>query len=1041
MLTHLVELSLRYKLLVLIAFALVVFLGVRAFQQVPVDAFPDVTPVQVNIYTESPGLAAEDVETLLTVPIETSMAGLPGVEQIRSVSMFGLSYVAVYFTDATDIYFARRLVSEQLAEAKTRIPAGYGEPALGPNSTGLGQVFWYTIESADKKLSTMDLRTLQDWTVRILLRTAPGVDDVTSWGGFEKQYQVLIDPRRLIKYGLGFKDVIEALEANNRQVGGEYIDRGKEQFLVRGLGLVSNTDDIANVVITSRNATPIYVRDVADVKEGPALRTGAVTKDGKEVVLGIALQRIGENAAKVVQAVKQKVKTLQKALPPGVTINPVYDRTVLVDKALKTAEDALVEGSILVAIVLFLFLGELRSAIVVIVALPLAMLIAFILMQATGLSANLMSLAGLAIGIGMMVDGAVVMVENSYRLLGHAHPHDSRTAIIARAAHEVVNPIAFAILIIIVVFLPLFSLTELEGKLFKPMALTITFAMAGSLVLTMTLIPVLSALILRPKPERDTFIVGTIKRVYLPLLDWVRTHRAVTVTLAVALLIGALALIPFLGKEFMPQLQEGSIMVEVTAIPSTSLSESIRLSRTVDRVLKENFPQVRSTLATIGRPEKGDTTDVNYQETIVDLLPQNKWPKPISFQKLAGEMREKLEQAIPTVVVTTTQPIQMRVEELLSGARAPLTLQIYGQDIATLDRLSRQIKEIVERIPGVAGLSLEANQGKPQLAIHADREAMARYGVNASDLLTVVQTGIGGKTVSTLIDGTRRFDIQVWLAPEFRKDIAAIENIPVRAQSGTLVPLSQLAKIETDDGYSFIRHQQLQRVAIILMNVQGRDVGGFVNDAAAAIEQQVKLPAGYYIEWGGSFENQQRAFARLAVIVPLTIGLIFVLLYTAFDSATYALLIIANVPFALIGGIVGLFISGQYLSVPSLIGFIAVFGVAMLNGIVLVSFMNEQRTLGHPLAVAVREAAALRLRPVLITASVAILGLVPMLLSSGVGAETQRPLATVVVGGLFTSTALTLLLLPLMYEWVEQRRERKQAAREAAFSGRGHPAE
>lgn len=1041
MLTALVELSLRYKLLVLLAFALVVFFGVRAFQQVPVDAFPDVTPIEVNIYTESPGLAAEDVETLLTVPIESAMAGLPGVEQIRSVSMFGLSYVAVYFTDATDIYFARRLVSEQLAEVKSRLPAGYGEPQLGPNSTGLGQVFWYTVESAGKKFSETDLRTLQDWTVRLLLRTAPGVDDVTSWGGFEKQYQVLVDPQKLVKYKLGFKDVIAAIESNNRQVGGQYINRGKEQFLVRGLGLLSNTSDIGNVVIATRNSVPIYVRDVAEVKVGPALRTGAVTKDGKEVVLGIVLQRIGENAANVVKAVKKKLQAVRKALPQGVTIKPVYDRTVLVNKAVKTAEDALIEGSVLVAVVLLLFLGELRSAIVVIVALPLAMLIAFILMQETGLSANLMSLAGLAIGIGMMVDGAVVMVENSYRLMSHSHPGESRTAIVARAAREVANPIAFAILIIIVVFLPLFSLSDLEGKLFKPMALTITFAMAGSLVLSLTLIPVLSALILRPKAEADTFAVRAVKRAYLPLLDRVLAHKGMTLAIAVALLVAAISLVPFLGKEFMPQLQEGSIMVQVTAIPSTSLDESIRISQTVDRVLKASFPQVRSTLATIGRPEKGDTTDVNYQETIVDLKPRSQWPQAISFSRLASQMQAKLEQAIPTVVVATTQPIQMRIEELLSGVRAPLALKVYGRDLATIDRLSRQIKNALAHVAGVTDLSLEANQGKPQLAIRADRDAMARYGVNASDLLNVVQTGIGGKTVSTLIDGTRQFDIQVWLAPEFRKDIAAIQNIPVRTQSGALVPLSRLAKLVLDDGYSFIRHEQLQRVAVIQMDVHGRDVGGFVTEANAAIQQHVKLPPGYYIEWGGSFENQQRAFARLAVIVPLTIGLIFVLLYTAFNSATYALLILANIPFALIGGIVGLFISGQYLSVPSAIGFIAVFGVAMLNGIVLVSFMNDQRRLGRSLVAAVREAAALRLRPVLITASVAILGLIPMLLSSGVGAETQRPLATVVVGGLFTSTTLTLLLLPLMYEWIEGRRERHQEKREAVPLVREHPAE
>jgi len=1032
MLTAIVELSLRYKLLVIVAFAIVVFLGGRAFQQVPVDAFPDVTPVQVNVYTESPGLAAEDVETLLTVPIETTMAGLPGVEQVRSVSLFGLSYVSVYFNDSTDIYFARRLVDERLNDAKARIPAGYGEPELGPNSTGLGQVLWYTIESADQKLSNMDLRTLQDWTVRLLLRTAPGVDDVTTWGGLEKQYQVLIDPRRLIKYGLNFKEVMEALDANNRQVGGQYIDRGKEQFLVRGLGRVSSVADIADVVIATRENTPIRVRDVADVKEGPALRFGAVTRDGKEVVLGIALQRIGENAAKVAQAVKAKLDLVRKSLPPGVTLNAVYDRTELVDKAIGTAERALIEGSVLVAVILFLFLGELRSAVVVVITLPLAMLIAFIFMQATGLSANLMSLAGLAIGIGMMVDGAVVMVENSYRLLSHYKgPAASRSEVILRAASEVANPIAFAILIIIVVFLPLFSLSDLEGKLFKPMALTITFAMVGSLILTMTLVPVLSAILLRPKAEKDTFIVRAVKAAYLPLLDRALDRKGITMVSAILLLAASFALFPLLGKEFMPTLQEGMIQFRVTSIPSTSLDESIRVSNQIDGVLK-GFPQVVSTLATIGRAEKGETTDVNYMEINVTLKPVTDWPEAVSYQTLATEMQERIEKEVPTVVVAPTQPIQSRVEELISGVRATLALKLYGPDLSTLDRLSGQIKGILAAVPGVADLSLEANKGKLQIAIRADRATMSRYGVSVAELMEVVRAGIGGQAVSTLIDGTRRFDIVVWLPPEFRKDIEAILNIPVRTKTGALVPLMQLAKIEVDDGYSFIRREQLQRYAVIQMDVRDRAVDAFVADANAAIARQVKLPTGYYIEWGGSFENQQRALTRLSLIVPLTIGLIFILLYTAFNSVPHATMIIANVPFALVGGIVGLFVTGQYLSVPSAIGFIAVFGVAMLNGIVMVSFMNDQLRLGRSIREAVREAAALRLRPVLMTASVAILGLLPMLLSQGVGAETQRPLATVVVGGLITSTLLTLLLLPLMYEWVETRRERREAAADEA---------
>ncbi len=1038
MLNAIVDAALRYKVLVLVAFAVLVGLGVMAFRQVPVDAFPDVTPAQVNIYTESPGVAAEDIERLLTVPIEGAMAGLPDVEVVRSVSLFGLSYVGVYFKDDVDIYFARRLVGEKLQEVKERLPQGYGEPVLGPNSSGLGQVFWYTIEDADKKLSAMDLRTLHDWTVRLILRTAPGVDDVTTWGGHEKQYQVQIDPRRLVKYGLTFKEVMERLAANNKQVGGQYLNIGVEQYLVRGIGLVGNVADIGSIVVAERNGTPLYVRDIADVKEAPAVRFGAVTRDGHETVLGIALARIHENAANVVAGVKAKLATAQAALPKGIELKAVYDRTEIVEKALKTAESALLEGSILVAIILFLFLGEFRSAIVVIVTLPLAMLFAFILMNRFGLSANLMSLAGLAIGIGMMVDGAVVMVENAFRLLSHARESGrpiNRTHVVLEAAREVANPIAFAILIIIVVFLPLFSLTGLEGKLFKPMALTITFAMIGSLLLSLTLVPVLAALILKPKEEKDTWLVRGAKKIYLPLLDWALDRKKTVVVAAVALLIGSLALFPLLGKEFMPQLQEGAIMFRVVGIPSTSLDESIRVANVMDASLRKKYPQVRSVLATIGRAEKGETADVNYMEVLLDLKPQDEWPQKQSFSALGKEMQEYLEGEVQTAVFGATQPIQMRVEELISGVRATLALKVYGEDLDKLEDLSGQLKTVIGGVSGVADLSAEANKGKPQMVIEVDRQAASRYGLNADDILSVVQAGVGGETVSTLIDGTRRFDIAVRLAEEYRNSPSAIASIPIRTAEGALVPFSQVAKIKLDEGYTFVRRESLQRYAVLQMDVQGRDVDGFVQDANAAIAAKVKMPPGYWIEWGGAFENQQRAMARLGVIVPLTIGLIFILLYTAFNSVRHATLIIANVPFAIIGGIVGLFISGQYLSVPSAIGFIAVFGVAMLNGIVLVSFLNDRRRQGLSVREAVKQGTALRLRPVLMTASVAILGLIPMLISTGVGAETQRPLATVVVGGLITSTLLTLLLLPLIWEWSEARDERKRLAAERAESG------
>ncbi len=1032
MLNRLVELSLRYKFLVIIVFAVVAFLGFQAIRNVPIDAFPDVTPVQVNVYTESAGLAAEDVEQLLTTPVESALAGLPKVREIRSVSLFGLSYVSVYFEDDMGIYFARQLVNERLQEIGDRLPEGYGKPSMGPNTSGLGQVYWYTVERApgvsEKEVTDMDLRTWQEWTVRLILRTAPGVDDVSSWGGGERQFQVQIDPQRLYARGLGFGDVIQALPANNGQVGGNVMDVGREQFLVRGLGLLKSTEDIGDIVLKAEDGVPVYLRDVATVVEAPAPRFGAVTRDGKEVVLGMTLARIGENAKDVVEAVKGKLDVVRAALPKGIVLKPIYERTDLVNKAVETAVRALVEGSLLVAIVLFLFLGEFRSALVVIVTLPLAMLIAFIGMGQAGLSANLMSLAGLAIGIGMMVDGAVVMVENAFRIMAERLEHGetvNRTSAVLAAAKEVANPIAFAILIIIVVFLPLFALEGLEGKMFKPMAFNIAFAMAGSLILSLTLIPVLASMILKPKPERDTWLVARIKRVYRPLLDKALARKRVVVVSALVALLGSLALFPFLGKEFMPQLQEGSIMWRVTGIPSTSLDESIKTSNVISEAFKK-FPEVETTLAMIGRAEKGETADVNYMEIYTALKPEDEWTSGRDIKQLEEAMQETLEQVVPNVVPGYTQPIQMRVEELISGVRATLALKLYGEDLGELDQLSGQIKSVLSSVPGVADLSLEANIGKPQIRIAVQREELARHGMNAEEVLTIVRNGLGGEPVSVLLDGVKRFDIAVRLDQATRNSVEDLRRIPLRTATGALVPLSEVAEVSVAEGYSFIRREQLQRYAVIQMDVRGRDVDGFVKDANGAIEGKIDLPPGYWIEWGGAFENQQRALAKLAVIVPITIFFIFVLLYTAFNSIRYAALILANVPFATIGGLLGLFVTGQYLSVPSAIGFIAVFGVAMLNGIVLVTFLNELRYKGLSVREAVVQGTAMRLRPVLMTASVAVLGLVPMLLSSGVGAETQRPLATVVVGGLISSTLLTLVLLPVVYEWMENRAEQQR---------------
>lgn len=682
-----------------------------------------------------------------------------------------------------------------------------------------------------------------------------------------------IDPQRLYARGLGFGDVINALPANNGQVGGNVMDVGREQFLVRGLGLLKSTEDIGAIVLKSEDGVPVYLRDVATVVEAPAPRFGAVTRDGQEVVMGQALARIGENAKDVVEAVKGKLDVVRDALPKTMVLKPMYERTDLVNKAVETAVRALVEGSLLVAVILFLFLGEVRSALVVIVTLPLAMLIAFIGMGQVGLSANLMSLAGLAIGIGMMVDGAVVMVENAFRIMAerleHGEKVDKTSAVLA-AAKEVANPITFAIGIIIVVFLPLFALEGLEGKMFKPMAFNIAFAMAGSLILSLTLIPVLASMILKPKPERDTWLVARIKRGYQPLLAKALGRKKVVVISALVALVASLALFPFLGKEFMPQLQEGSIMWRVTGIPSTSLNESIKTSNTIAAAFKQ-FPEVETTLAMIGRAEKGETADVNYMEIYTALKPEEEWKSGRDIKQLEAAMQETLEKVVPNVVPGYTQPIQMRVEELISGVRATLALKLYGEDLGELDKLSGRIKRVLDKVPGVADLALEANIGKPQIRIAVKRDELARHGMNAEEVLTIVRNGLGGEPVSVLLDGVKRFDIAVRLDDATRDSVESLRRIPLRTATGALVPLSEVADINVAEGYSFVRREQLQRYAVIQMDVRGRDVDSFVQDAETAIKQQVKLPPGYWIEWGGAFENQQRALAKLALIVPVTI--------------------------------------------------------------------------------------------------------------------------------------------------------------------------
>ena len=1026
MLARIVEASLRYKFLVLTGALLLVALGIRALTLIPIDAFPDVTPVQVQIFTESVGLSPEEVEKIITVPVESAMAGLPKVELIRSLSMFGLSFVTIFFEDGTDVFFARQRVLERLDEAKERIPQGFGTPLMGPNTTGLGMVFQYYLKAEDRRLSQMELRALQDWSVRLLLRTAPGVDDVLSFGGEERQFQVLIDPARLVKYGLSFSDVLPRIAAGNKAVGGQFLVRNREEYLVRGSGWAQSVDDLQRVVLKEEKGTPILLRDVAQVVEGPAPRRGAVTRNGEEVVTGIALKRSGENTKQAIENVKVKMAVAQKALPQGVTIEPFYDQTDLVQKAVGTAERALLEGGVLVIVVLFIFLGEIRSALVVVSAVPLSMLVAFLLMELTGLSANLMSLGGLAVGIGMMVDGAVVMVENAFRVVSLRQAgRETRDGAILDAAREVANPVAFAILIIVVVFLPLFALSGIEGKLFRPMAMAVSFAMAGSLVLSLTVIPALSSLLLRSRGAHEALVFRVIKPAYRRALDVALRRRVIVLGLAALLLVASLAAFPLLGTEFVPTLEEGSIQYRITNIPSASLDESLAVAKQAEQILLK-IPEVAFVVSQTGRAERGDVEDVNNTEAYIELKPLSRWRAGLTKAALVDEMRAALEEAIPTALFSFGQRIQMRVDELISGIRAALAIKIYGEDLGRLSQLAEQVKDILGSVKGAKDVQVETLVGKPTVTLQVDRAAAARFGLNVADVLEVVRAGIGGEAVSTLIDGARRYEIVVRFNEASRRDVDDIMRIPLRTSEGNLVPLSRVVEVVVSSGVAKVRRESLARLIVVQANVEGRDIGGFVAEAQDKIAKAVKFPTGYYTDWGGAFENQRRAMRTLSIIVPLTIALILVLLYTAFNSVRYALLIISGVPFSIAGGIVALLVSGQNLSVPAAIGFIAVFGVAMLNGVVLVAYLVQLREEGRPLDEAVREGCLLRLRPVLMTATVTILGLVPLLLASGVGAEIQRPLATVVVGGLVTSTLLTLFVLPTLYLIVESRRARTE---------------
>ena len=1016
-------------IMVVVALALFAF-GVMSVQKLSVDAFPDVTNIQVQIASEAPGRSPEEVERFVTVPIEISMTGLPGLTEMRSLNRNGLSIITLVFTDATDVYFARQLVMERLIEVGSRMPEGVA-PVLGPVSTGLGEVYQYTLERPDdgkRRLTVEELterRTIQDWVVRPMLRGVSGIAEINSQGGYTKQYQALANPDSLRHYGVSLQELYTALARNNANSGGGVLPHYAKQYLIRGVGLIRSLDDIGNIVLKEVEGTPVYIRDVAQVTFGHEVRQGAIIKNGDtESVAGIVMMLRGGNAREVVGRIKLKVAEINQKniLPGGLQIVPFYDRTELVDSALTGVVKVLAEGIILVVIVLFIFLGDVRSSLIVVATLVLTPLITFMTMNHYGISANLMSLGGLAIAIGLMVDGSVVVVENAFRHLGERKDSgESKFHIILDAASEVGKPVLFGIGIIILVFLPLLSLQGMEGKMFAPLAITIAIALTVSLILSFMLTPVLCSYWLKGGAEHDTWLVAVIKKPYLKLLGWAVVNQKKVTFAAFALFVGSLSLFPFLGTSFIPIMQEGSITPQIIRVPNISLDESIRMEMEAMKTVSE-VPGVKMAVSKLGRGESpADPGMPNESDPVVSLQPRDEWPEDWKQDDIAKAIREKLK-GLPGIELVMSQPIAARVDEMVSGVRSQVAIKLFGDDLAALKQTGDEIARVLSGIQGASDMRVEKVSGQEYLTVKIDRAAIARHGINVEDVNDLIETAIKGRVSTEVFEGERRFAAVVRFPEAYRENPEAIGQILLKSPNGAVVPLSDVAEIELLDGPAQVSRDGAKRRIVIGANVQGRDLGGFVAEAQAKIAQQVKLPEGYYLVWGGQFENMERAMARLMVIVPITIAAIFFLLFVLFNSARYAALIILVLPLASIGGIVGLFVSGEYLSVPAAVGFINLWGIAVLNGVVLVSYIRSLREEGLDQATAIIQGCTQRLRPVLMTASVAMLALIPMLFASGPGSEVQRPLAVVVIGGLISSTLLTLVLLPTLYRWFEEKK-------------------
>ena len=1023
MIERLIRTALAQRLLVLLLVLGLILSGVAAFRHLPIDAFPDVTPVQVQVITRAPSLAPAEIERLVTFPLEIELTNLPGKTELRSVSRFGLSVITVVFEDRVDIYFARQLILERMLLARAPLPEN-AEPVLGPVSTGLSEVFMYLVEGSTQNL--MDLRTLQDWVIRPMLRAVPGLADVDTLGGLAKQYEVLVDPNRLTSFGLTLRQVQAAVAGNNQNAGGGYIERGGDKLVVYGQGLARSAEDLERIVVTAHKGTPIYLRDVAQVRQGSAIRLGGVTRDGKgEVLEGIAVMLRGGNSREVVSAVKDKVELINQVLPAGVKIVPFYDRIELVARALATVEGALLEGTAVVILVLYLFLRNLRGALVVALTLPLAVLATFLIMQQVGLSANLMSLGGLAISLGMIVDAAIVQVENVERHLseqtkGRALSVTDRVPVVLRAVLEVRKPSLFGELIIALTFVPLLALQGMEGKMFIPLALTVVIALLSSLVLSMTVVPVLAAMLMKPRPATEGGrLLERVRGRYRRLLEGAIRRTRLVVLAAVCLLVGGVALVPFIGREFVPVMDEGTVVVNMMRLPSISLTESLKISGDVERVLLE-IPDVRSVVSRTGANELGtDPMGMELSDMYVLLKPDSDWQAQ-SKAEIEEQIRRRLEE-VPGIAFGLSQPIAMRVDELVSGVRSQVAVKLFGDDLETLRVKADEIARVLRQVRGMADLRVEQVSGLYYLKIDIDRTKIARHGINVAEITEVIEAVGGGIAAGEVFEGQWRFPIMVRFPDDRRTDVETIAALGVTAPDGSRIPLRELADIRIVEGPAQISREHASRRIVIEANVVGRDLVGAVEEAQTAVSRQIQLSPGYYVTWGGQFENQQKAMARLAVVVPLVIGLIFLLLYFTFGNLRHAALILLAIPFAMVGGLLGLLVGGLYLSVPASVGFIALFGVAVLNGVVKIAYINQLREQGMPLDEAVLTGMVLRLRPVLMTAVVAMMALIPLLLATGPGSEIQRPLATVVIGGLFSSTVLILVVMPVLYQWMEQR--------------------